>query len=53
MFFKQDLEDACENTQNVLESPLDKFLNPSMVNLSEFYTHKANIIGKMEILETR
>ena len=53
MFSKQDLEDACENTHNVLESPLDKFLHPSMVNMSEFYTHKANIIGKMETLEKR
>ena len=53
LFLKSNLEEACENTHNVLESPLEKFIAPEMVNMSEFYNHKANIIGKMETLEKR
>jgi hypothetical protein len=53
LFSKTRLEEACEETHNALESPLDKFLSPEMVNLSAFYTHKNNIISKMETLEKR
>ena len=53
LFSKTRLEEACEETHNVLESPLDKFLASDMVNLSSFYIHKNNIISKMETLEKR
>lgn len=53
MFTKKELEEACEDTHTVLEMPLDKYLDPSMVNQSDFYLHKNKIISKMETLEKR
>ena len=53
LFAKKELEEACEATHNVLESPLDIFISTDMVNMKDFYLHKNKIIAKMETLELR
>lgn len=45
------LEESCEQTHNLLESDLSKFLDPKVTDRSPFYKYKADVVNKMQILK--
>ena len=46
-----DLEKYCDNLHGLIESPLDKFLDPNILDRSPFFHFKGQAIGLFEALK--
>jgi len=50
-FQQTALEEACEQTHQIMESDLSAYLDINTVDRSPFYKFRAELINKMKILE--